>query len=113
MKKSILLLLLIFPSLTLAQSLRSFLGTCAWGVVGGAAAGVISLALVDKPSESWNNVAKGASLGLYVGIGYGFYKMNQPAENFNKIQEPNFSWSPRFEQGEVSGVDVAAVLYRF
>jgi hypothetical protein len=111
MKKTIVLIFLWLPFSVSAETLRPFLSACGWGVIGGATAGVVSLAFVDKPSESWNNVAKGASLGLYAGIGYGLYQINAPLTKTRV--EPSFAWAPRWNQGSISGIDLTAVLYRF
>lgn len=93
-----------------AQNLRSFVKSCAWGTLLGAGAGVVSLAFVDKPGESWGNVAKGASLGLYSGIAYGLYDMNREPE---KYQQPDFAIAPTFAEGKVDGVQMAGVIYSF
>nr|BFD66981.1 hypothetical protein HAGR004_20030 [Bdellovibrio sp. HAGR004] len=112
MKKilTVLILVMMQTQSAEAQSLRNFLATCGWGVVGGAALGVVSLAFEDKPSGSWNNVARGASLGLYAGIGYGLYTMNkQPAS----YQQPDFAIMPTFEKGQIDGVRVTKTLFDF
>lgn len=62
---------LIPKSVFAAQDMRSFLKTCAVGTGAGALIGTMSLVLTNKPSENLNNIAKGASLGLYAGIIYG------------------------------------------
>lgn len=94
-----------------AQGLRDFLKTCAWGSAFGVAAGVVSLAVSEKPSESWNNVAKGASLGLYAGIGYGLYQLNRPAQTYHR---PDFAIIPRFSKDQkLEGVEVTSVLWSF
>lgn len=93
-----------------AQDLKAFLKSCAWGVVGGASAGVVSLAFTDKPSESWNNVAKGASLGLYVGIGVGLYQINN---NLAADQRPDFAIIPDFKEGKLNGGQVVGTILDF
>lgn len=93
-----------------AQSLRGFLKNCAWGTVAGAGVGVVSLAFEDQPGDSWNNVARGASLGLYAGIAYGIYDMNrEPA----KYHHPEFSLAPKFDQGRIDGVQFVGTLFQF
>lgn len=107
----VLVLTLMIPSLVHAADLKRFLQACAWGTALGAGAGVVSLALTDKPSESWNNVAKGASLGLYAGIAYGIYQINAPEPQYN--QHPDFSLSPQFHEGKIDGVQLTGMLYSF
>jgi hypothetical protein len=93
-----------------AKDLRGFLKNCAWGTLGGAAAGVVSLAFIDKPSESWGNVARGASLGLYAGIAYGLVQLNQES----KVEgQADFAVFPAINQGQISGVQMTATLVRF
>ncbi|KHD87323.1 MAG: hypothetical protein OM95_14995 [Bdellovibrio sp. ArHS] len=93
-----------------AEGLRDFLKSCAWGTLGGAAAGVVSLAMEDKPSESWNNVAKGASLGLYAGVAYGLVKMNQEPK---MQQAPDFAIIPHFEEGKIEGIKITKTILDF
>lgn len=93
-----------------AQNLRSFLKSCAWGVIGGASVGVVSLALENKPSESWNNVAKGASLGLYAGIAYGLYNINN---NPTTYQQPDFAVVPDLIDGKVDGARIVGTVWNF
>lgn len=77
-RRIVFLLIFLFSNQVFAASdLRSFLKYCGYGTVGGALAGVVSLAFVDKPSDHYNNIARGASLGLYAGMGLGIYYMNQ------------------------------------
>lgn len=112
--KKIFALMLLIPFLSQgvqAKPLKEFLKSCAVGTMGGATLGVISLALEDKPSESWNNVARGASLGLYAGIAYGLYTMgNSSATGY---QEPDFAIMPTFDRGKIDGVQVSKTLFDF
>lgn len=106
-----LLLLVLLQSQTVqAQSLKRFLTSCAWGTLGGAGIGVVSLAVEDKPSQSWNNVARGASLGLYAGIAYGVFSMNKEPE---MSQHPDFAIAPTFEKGQIDGAKVFATVLNF
>lgn len=111
-KAAFVLLAILFFQVpkTQAQNLRSFIKNCAWGSLLGAGAGVVSLAFVDKPGESWNNVAKGASLGLYSGIAYGLYDLNREPDRY---QQPDFAVAPIFSEGKVDGVQMAGILYSF
>lgn len=52
---------------------REFIMSCTYGVLAGTLVGAASLAFVDKPGDNLQRVARGASLGLYIGIGLGFY----------------------------------------
>lgn len=69
-----------------AADLKQFMADCAYGVGFGAVAGVVSMALTDKPSEHTRNVAMGASLGLYGGIGYGLYRMQGEASSGDYVR---------------------------
>lgn len=103
------LIILVQSTLCIAADLRSFLKTCAWGTMGGAAVGVVSMAFSDKPGDSWNNVAKGASLGLYAGIGYGVYQLNKSSE-----PTPAYSVVPQFSRrGNVDGVHLSGTVFEF
>lgn len=112
MKKFALILcvLLFQTQVVLAQDLKAFLKSCAWGTLAGAGAGVVSLAFADKPGESWNNVAKGASLGLYAGIAYGLYQTNKEPE---KYQQPDFAIFPSINEGKVDGVQITSTILQF
>jgi hypothetical protein len=107
----VLVITFLIPTLVQAADLKRFLKTCAWGTVFGAGAGVVSLAFSDQPSEHWNNVAKGASLGLYAGIAYGVYEINQPTPQYD--QHPDFSMAPQFHEGKVDGIQLTGMLYSF
>lgn len=52
---------------------REFIMSCTYGVLAGTLVGAASLAFVDKPGDNLQRVARGASLGLYMGIGLGIY----------------------------------------
>lgn len=109
MKKIVIAFVFAFHSqYACAASVKSFLNGCAWGVVGGASAGIVSLAFTDKPSESWNNVARGASLGLYAGIAYGLYQLEETPE-----EPPMVLLFPNFENGKLSNLTVSGVVLKF
>ncbi len=67
-----------------ASELSMFLKSCAYGTAAGAIVGLGLVALSEDPSDNMNTVARGASLGLYAGMGYGLYTLsnssNPPAE---------------------------------
>ncbi len=78
MKKSILFFSIwLFTVHTQASELGEFLESCGYGTLIGAGIGVVSLAFEKNPSDHANNIAKGASLGLYGGIAYGIVKINE------------------------------------
>lgn len=93
-----------------ATDLPSFLKACAYGTLAGATAGLVSLALTDKPSEHGNNVARGASLGLYAGIAYGLLKKDPPAQT---VVDPYASLAPVIHEGKVDGAQVLVNLGSF
>lgn len=98
----------LFSNSAVASSdLKSFLKYSAYGAMGGAVAGVASLALTDKPSDHTGNIARGASLGLYAGIGYGIYKMNSQDIGQDEIMDKGFSWAPQIQtSGDISGLNL-------
>lgn len=103
-------LFLFFCNVAHGKDLRGFLRNCAWGALGGATVGVVSLAFTDKPSESWGNVAKGASLGLYAGIAYGVMSLNKQPES---SVTSDYVVVPEIQQGQLAGVRFAATVYSF
>ena len=52
---------------------REFIMSCTYGVLAGTLVGAASLAFVDRPGDNLQRVARGASIGLYLGIGLGLY----------------------------------------
>lgn len=76
--RRILVLALVLSSASgRAETMKNFLLSCAYGTAAGAVVGLASVALSDKPSDNSMNIARGASLGLYAGIGFGIFEMNQ------------------------------------
>ncbi|MBX3041307.1 MAG: hypothetical protein KF789_11430 [Bdellovibrionaceae bacterium] len=113
MLRSLLFVALIFASTAAsAQSrdLASFLKTCGWGTVIGAGAGAVSLAFESEPGKHTNNIARGASLGLYVGIAVGLLAMNEPD---NSRADELWSLQPAFSDGRVDGAVVMSPVFRF
>lgn len=110
-KSLIAILVFIFAQNLHAQELKTFLKSCGWGTIFGATAGVVSLAFTDKPSESWGNVSRGASLGLYAGIAYGLYNVNTPPQTTH--QAPDFAVFPNFKEGKIDGVSVTSTVFNF
>jgi|GEM_PF-1159686 len=58
---------------------REFITTCTYGALAGGLVGAATLAFSDDPGNKIGNVAKGASLGLYVGIALGLYMISGPS----------------------------------
>lgn len=56
-----------------ANTGREFIMSCTYGVLAGTLVGAASLAFTKRPGDNLNNVARGASLGLYTGILLGLY----------------------------------------
>lgn len=56
-----------------AEPGREFITMATFGVLAGTIVGAASLAFTDKPGDNLNNIARGASIGLYAGILLGVY----------------------------------------
>lgn len=103
-------LMQVFSSTTHAQTMGEFLNRSLWGTAIGAGVGFVTLVASDKPGESWNNVARGASLGLYAGIAYGVYMHNyQPAPQYDS----GYVLVPTFAEGKVDGVQLSGTVFSF
>ena len=86
MKKLVLFIFSILFTLNVsAYELSDFLSACGYGTLIGAGVGVISLAFEKTPSEHSNNIARGASLGLYGGIIYGVAKYNEEPQTHEVV----------------------------
>lgn len=75
-----------------ASSEREFIMSCTYGVLAGTLVGAASLAFTSQPGQNLQNVARGASLGLYAGIALGFYTVyilpkQLEKEDENKLDE--------------------------
>lgn len=97
-KNLLLAFLLLFSfEYVKAEELKSFLRSCGYGTLAGAGVGLASLVFEKKPNESYSNIARGASLGLYMGIGYGFILLNQNklanVESLTLNKENLMNWS--------------------
>lgn len=101
---------------------REFVMSCTYGVLAGTLVGAASLAFTKKPSESMGRVARGASLGLYTGILLGLYvvyvvpSMESTPEEEDpvvKMDKLRLWAAPRFDSGQLDGVDVSYVALRF
>ena len=91
-----LIFLLFFSTATStsasAEEIKEFLKSCGYGTLIGAMAGIVSLGFEKVPNEHSQNIARGASLGLYSGIFYGLYEIkNQkkiPSEDVFHLHRP-------------------------
>ncbi len=91
------------------SNMSTFLKSCAYGTLGGAALGLATLAVSENPSGKMSNVARGASLGLYAGIAYGFYSLGQKREQRTEVdlgQDSSFIIAPTFAQSKVEGAQI-------
>ncbi len=96
------------------HDLKTFLSYCGWGTLAGAGVGAMSLAFVDSPTKKTNNIAIGASLGLYAGIGYGFFILNQtPADDSARTQDFSWFFWPQFKDQKLDGAALAIKLKSF
>ena len=106
---------------------KEFIMSCTYGVLAGTLVGAALLAFEDDPGENLQHVARGASLGLYMGIGLGIYtayilpKQIQKEENqiledgigSRKFEPPRFFVMPVIADGKVDGVGAIVNLARF
>lgn len=96
-----------------AEELKTFLRSCGYGTLIGAGVGLASLVFEKKPNESYSNIARGASLGLYAGIGVGLFMVNNPSSSVEAltVKEPssNFFLAPNFDNQSLN----AFYIYRF
>lgn len=96
-----------------AEELKTFLRSCGYGTLIGAGVGLASLVFEKKPNESYSNIARGASLGLYAGIGVGLFMVNNPSTTTesltNNLQKTNFYLVPDFDNRAVN----ALYVFRF
>jgi hypothetical protein len=73
LKKLFPIFLFLFAFQSQANSKKEFITSCTYGVLAGTLVGAASLAFTTQPGENLQQVARGASLGLYAGIALGFY----------------------------------------
>ena len=102
----------VFPIKARADNMSIFLKSCAYGALAGAAVGLASLAISDNPGGKINNVARGASLGLYAGVGIGAYLINNPSRGSeiagaSKFEEIPYIWfSPVIKSRNIEGAEI-------
>lgn len=97
------------------SQLRTFLVSCGYGTAIGAAVGAGSLAFTDDPGSKLTNIAKGASLGLYAGIGIGIYLNSKKtlAEESSDVSSFTPVISPLFQKNKIDGVQLQIVGIQF
>jgi len=71
---------------------KEFITSVTYGVLAGTLMGIASLAFTKNPGENLNRIARGASLGLYLGIALGFYVAygvsEEPADDMVRLNQP-------------------------
>lgn len=78
----------LVPRRAQAEPMREFIMSCSYGVLAGTLVGAATLAFSDKPGDSLNKVARGASYGLYAGILLGLYVVyGVPSQEEQNIRE--------------------------
>lgn len=99
---------------------REFIMSCTYGVLAGTLIGAASLAFVDQPSENLNKVARGASIGLYVGILLGAYvvyvvpSMEEDPYESNPLVSQNVFLEPLLNMdGQVDGAHLKLNVFQF
>ena len=93
----IFFLLFLFTFQSQANSKKEFITSCTYGVLAGTLVGAASLAFTNQPGENLQQVARGASLGLYAGIALGFYVISLTPGDLN---EENLDLPPEEGQEE-------------
>ena len=92
---------------------KEFIMSCTYGILTGTLVGFASLAFTDQPGENLNRVARGASLGLYLGIALGAYVVymvpSQMDEEDQILQQPGY---PEEEEGGAYEDDEVRVNFR-
>ena len=117
MKKIICVVLLLVFSASAKANMSTFLKSCGYGTLAGAALGLASIAVSENPKGKINNVARGASLGLYAGIGYGAYlhyrqKNTLGSQDFSQNDSVLF-FSPIVDRQSVQGVQAHFLIGKF
>lgn len=107
LKRNIILFVLFCSSVSYGLNdahLTNFLKACGYGTLIGAGAGAASLAFTDDPGSKMMNIAKGASIGLYVGIGIGIYINSQDGQR--QDQDVTMIY-PTSSAGKIDGASFA------
>ena len=104
-----------------ADSTRDFMLSATYGTLAGTLVGAASLAFSERPGENLNQVARGASLGLYVGILLGLYVVygsSGPADDDTAgvvllKPAPDLFVAPVFSDRGVAGAQANYTFLRF
>jgi hypothetical protein len=107
-----------------SNKMKTFLTSCAYGTAAGALVGLGTLAFASDPGSSVGNIARGASLGLYAGIGVGIYLNTEDQEVKTSLPEStqqkstaadNGFWAiaPIWNNGKVAGAELNFLGLRF
>ncbi len=92
---------------------KEFITSVTYGVLAGTLMGIASLAFTRNPGDNLNKIARGASLGLYLGIALGLYVTygvgdEPPPDDLGyrrPIKEPDFIVYPIIsENASIEGV---------
>lgn len=118
--------LLSVPMKARADSSREFMMSAAYGALAGTLVGAATLAFSDRPGDNLNNVARGASIGLYAGILLGLYVIyGGPSEDsdaaeqlkrqtsFKLPKEPNLMVAPILGDRGLEGAQASYSVLRF
>lgn len=108
-------LILDLQSVFAMSPMSRFLTTCAYATAGGAVLGLATLAVSENPGGKMNNVARGASLGLYAGIGYGFYELNKKDNSSMEVDvsENQIFITPIAENRKLDGAQINWISLKF
>ena len=97
---------------TPGQKMKSFFLACGIGTAAGASLGAASLAFISSPGDNLQNIAKGASLGLYAGILWGYYNVviAKDPQPINSEAESHWMITPDFNGHQIDGAQVGYIF---
>lgn len=98
------LIIIFIVNSSYGSDLKEFLSYCGYGTAIGSGLGLASLAFEKKPNESYVNIARGASLGLYAGIALGITNWRQGESLKNKESQLTKFWFSPVENGAIANV---------